>query len=99
MDPTNGDVKMETVSLTRGCVMALTTVETIVMSLFVLVWTKSSVATTRNVFPIRGPVTARMTVGMEVMKSHVKVTVKILLRRQQVKSQTIRHKSHRMKPH
>ena len=70
---------METVSLTRGCVMALTTVEIIVMSLFVLVWTKSFVATTQNVFPTRGPVTVRMTVGMEVMKSLVKVTFKILL--------------------
>ena len=79
MDLTNGDVKMGTASLTRGCVMALTIVAITVMNLVVLVRTKNSVATTRNVFPTRGPVTARMTAKMAVTKHLVKVTVKTIL--------------------
>ena len=69
---------MGTALPTRGCVMALTTVETTVMNLVVPVRTKNSAATTRNVFLTRGPVTARMTVRMAVTKYLVKVKVKVI---------------------
>ena len=79
MDLTNGDVRMGTASLTPGCVMALTIVEITVTNLTVLVRTKNSVATTQNVFPTHGPVTARMTARTAVTKHLVTVIVKIIL--------------------
>ena len=75
-------------SLIPGCVMALTIVETTVMNLVVLVRTKNSVATTRNVFPTRGPVTARMTARMVVTKHLVKVKAKIIMQGQEVTQNT-----------